>query len=157
MRLKPLNNSTIALAGVIMTNVGVLAIAVASFSLLSESPMINLLSGVATLVGGIAALIYFLDIYFSSAPPTVTHLLEQRYFQSLDLNRVLERKDGMARDYADLGRFYKQQGNLRKAKEMYQKSIELYQELGDSQAKVVHQWLTELQTHHHNLHGENQN
>lgn len=40
---------------------------------------------------------------------------------------------------------------------MYQKSIELYQELGDSQAEVVHQWLTELQTHHHNLHGENQN
>jgi tetratricopeptide (TPR) repeat protein len=149
MKLKPFTNdpSTFALTGVIGTIVVVIAIAVSSISFLSEFPMTNLVLGLVTVTGSIAALVYFLDIYFSPPPPTATRLLEQRYFQSLELNRALERKDGMARDYADLGRFYKQQGNLRKAKEMYQQSVELYQELGDSHADVVQQWLTELQTH----------
>lgn len=150
MKLKqPMNYSNFALAltGVMLTFVGFFTTAASSIYFLSEFPMTNLALGLVTVTGSIAALVYFLDIYFSPLPPTATRLLEQRYFQSLELNRALERKDGMARDYADLGHFYKQQRNLRKAKEMYQKSVELYQELGDSHAEVVQQWLTELQTH----------
>ena len=142
-----MNESVFALTGVMLTLVGAIIVAASSISFLGEFPMTNLVLGMVTVTGSIAALVYFLDIYFSPPPPTATRLLEQRYFQSLELNRVLERKDGMARDYADLGHFYKQQGNLQKAKEMYQKSVELYQELGDSHADVVQQWLTELQTH----------
>jgi tetratricopeptide (TPR) repeat protein len=100
-------------------------------------------------IGGIAALLYFLEKVFlgeSKNSSTAASLIEQRYWQSLELNQALERRDGIAKDYADLGNFYKKQGNRPQAEEMYLKSIQLYQEIGDSHAQVVQQWLEKLQT-----------
>jgi tetratricopeptide (TPR) repeat protein len=147
-------NSLISLLGLIGTILGVIGIAWIGISWLGKFPMVNLLLGIATIMGGIAALVYFLEgylkawneVYQPTPTPTPETLVEQRYFQSLELNRELGRNDSMARDYADLGNFYKKQGKLIKAEKMYRNSFQLYREIGDSHAEVVQQWLAELQT-----------
>lgn len=149
LKLVKLESINLNVIGSIGSIVGPIIVGVASIIWLSEFPITNFLLAVGTMIGGVAALLYFLEKAFlgeSENSSTAASLIEQRYWQSLELNQALARRDGMAKDCADLGNFYKGQGNRQQAVEMYLKSIQIYQEIGDSHAQVVQQWLEKLQT-----------
>lgn len=65
--------------------------------------------------------------------------------KALQLNKALGIKDGMARDCANLGIVYGNKGNKVEAKHYYQKSLELFKQLGRPNAKLMQSLLDILQ------------
>ena len=69
------------------------------------------------------------------------------YRKSLEISEALGSKEGMARDYGNLGIVYEKRGEMDKAEAAWKQSLSLYQEMGamgHSDAKKVQQWLDEL-------------
>ncbi|HCO94926.1 MAG TPA: hypothetical protein DIU00_13405 [Phycisphaerales bacterium] len=58
---------------------------------------------------------------------------KQMHLKSLDINRTLGRKDGMARNYGGLGLVYKWRGELDKAEEMFREGLKIDEELGQQE------------------------
>jgi tetratricopeptide (TPR) repeat protein len=67
------------------------------------------------------------------------------YEKGLAIETVLELKEGMAFKYSNLGVIYMKKGNRAKAKYYWQKSLELFKQLGNPMAKEVQHWLDALQ------------
>ena len=65
--------------------------------------------------------------------------------KSLALEEELGRKEGMASDYGNLGIVYRTRGDLDRAEEMYEKSLELFRQVGAApKIEKVVGWFAEL-------------
>jgi hypothetical protein len=64
--------------------------------------------------------------------------------RALEINEALGSKEGMAKDYGNLGFVYKTRGELGKAEVLWKKSLHLYQEMKHLNAKMIQQWLDAL-------------
>lgn len=105
-------------------------------------PLTQFLLATATMIGGVSTIFYFVEARKVEEPPA--RFIEQMFLNSLKINQALGRQDSLAKDYADLGNFYKRHGKIKKSEAMYLKSVQLYKELGDSHADMVQRWLEEI-------------
>ena len=70
---------------------------------------------------------------------------EEYYRKSLAINEALDKKEGIASQYGNLGVIYETRGDLDKAREAWEKSKSLFLAIGaDPMVKKIQGWIDSL-------------